>query len=245
MVTLTYLKHAQEIRESNDIRVKRLFPASDQTSYDPFALVDEFFIPQDSGFPRMEYRGFEGYTYITEGALLHSDTTGIARVIESGGLQHYVAGRGLVHSETSVAGHPLCHGFRIWVNLPRDMKKIDPSYDSWQPDQLPYVQNQGSSAYHIVGNGAPTSSTIPLIIQDIHMDINAHHFMSVPSEMEGLMYCYWGEVEACDYRIGPGEYFFLPDAVEIAAYARRESRILLLAGVPLAEQIRLSGTSVE
>lgn len=245
MTTNSAVRRAMEMGEGNGVRVRRLFPSPELPAYDPFALLDEFFIPEDAGFPEHEHRGFEAYTYVREGALVHSDTSGGKGTIDSGGLQHFVAGRGLAHSEMPVKGRGLCHGFQVWVNLPRTLKNESPSYRMWAPDQLPSAVEQGCTARHIVGNGSPSSSTIPLIFQDIHLDPHAHHFVSISPEMEGFLYCYSGEIEASDVQIREGECFLLPHAAETVLYAGRESRLILLAGVPLKEPIRIVGAAVE
>lgn len=245
MITTVYMKHAKGLDEGDNAHVKRLFPIEDQESYNPFVLIDEFFIPANAGFPKHGHRGFEAYTYVVEGALEHSDSSGHHQVIEAGGVQHFIAGKGISHSELPASIKPICHGFQIWVNLPSDMKQHEPLYDFWQSDQIPLTQNKGSETRHIVGDGSPVVSTLPLIIQDITIEINAHHFASIPEEMEGLLYCYSGKIESCNYHVGSGDYFFLPESQEILIYAVTKSRLLLAAGVPLAQPIRISGSSVE
>lgn len=54
MTANTPRKRAYEMGEGSGARVRRLFPSHDLPAYDPFALVDEFFIPEDAGVPLKE-----------------------------------------------------------------------------------------------------------------------------------------------------------------------------------------------
>ena len=47
------------------------------------------------------------------------------------------AGRGIIHAEMPVHGPglPNPRGLQLWIDLPKDVKMVDPSYQELDPDQ--------------------------------------------------------------------------------------------------------------
>ena len=47
------------------------------------------------------HKGFETVTFIVDGDIVHTDSTGYNSKIEAGGIQWMTAGKGIIHSENS------------------------------------------------------------------------------------------------------------------------------------------------
>ncbi|MHA2407879.1 MAG: pirin family protein, partial [Candidatus Ranarchaeia archaeon] len=62
-------REAIETKNELGAQAKRLFPTPDFAYYDPFVLMDEFFVQKSTGSPPLPHRGFEAITYMIEGAL--------------------------------------------------------------------------------------------------------------------------------------------------------------------------------
>jgi quercetin 2,3-dioxygenase len=62
-------------------------------------VLNEDVIAPLQGFPMHPHRDMEILTWILEGALEHRDSSGGRRVVRPGELQHWTAGRGVMHSE--------------------------------------------------------------------------------------------------------------------------------------------------
>ena len=67
------------------------------------------------------YRGMETVTFICEGDIMHSDSTGKNSVIGPGGVQYMTAGKGLIHAEVSSPEFKRKGGeleiLQLWLNL--------------------------------------------------------------------------------------------------------------------------------
>ena len=100
MTTQHPVLQARSMQEGKGATVHRLFPVKGvRMHHDPFVLWDHFELQQGTGFPPHPHRGFEGITYLFEGAIQHQDELGNDAVVYGGGAQRFTAGRGIVHSE--------------------------------------------------------------------------------------------------------------------------------------------------
>lgn len=119
---------ASEKSEGDGARVRRLFPVNGVNPVDPFVLMDEFFVEPPASFPEHPHRGFEAVTYMLDGGFIHKDSSGNEATVSEGGLQRITMGKGIKHSEAPT-GEGTSHGIQLWINLPKEMKDIDPGYE--------------------------------------------------------------------------------------------------------------------
>jgi len=110
----------------------------------PFLMLDHFHV-KTGGFPDHPHRGQTTVTYMIEGASNHEDSMGHKGTIEAGGVQWMVAGRGIMHSEMPVhaAGLPDPVGLQLWVNLPKQYKMVEPSYQELGASGIPTAYPKG------------------------------------------------------------------------------------------------------
>jgi len=80
-----------------------------------------------------------------EGSSRHEDSAGHKGTIETGGVQWMTAGRGIIHAEMPVhaPGKPEPRGLQLWVDLPKEFKMVEPSYQELGPDQIPIAYPEG------------------------------------------------------------------------------------------------------
>jgi len=80
-----------------------------------------------------------------QGSSSHEDSVGHKGMIETGGVQWMVAGRGIIHSEIPVYGngHPDPIGLQLWVNLPKQYKMVEPSYQELTRSGIPTAFPEG------------------------------------------------------------------------------------------------------
>ena len=148
------------------------FPVRTLFSYDrlgpkisPFLLLDYAgpveFPPAEKprGVDRHPHRGFETVTYLLEGSMEHADSRGHRGRLTPGDVQWMTAGSGVVHSEMPEADFAArggrMHGFQLWVNLPRQDKRMAPRYQEIPAAQIPV----GRSADGAVCPATQSSST--------------------------------------------------------------------------------------
>jgi len=72
---------AVEKPEGDGAIVKRLFPNVYHNHFDPFVLIDEFFVEAPNEFAPHEHSGFEAISYMLGGAFRHEDNQGGCKLL--------------------------------------------------------------------------------------------------------------------------------------------------------------------
>ena len=137
------------ISDGAGVNLTRVIGSQQLDMLDPFLLLDEFGSenPDDyiKGFPPHPHRGFETITYMINGKFKHKDTAGNEGYLSDGSVQWMTAGKGVIHSEMPEQTEGLVRGFQLWLNLPKQKKMIDPSYNDIPSEKIPIVHINGGS----------------------------------------------------------------------------------------------------
>jgi quercetin 2,3-dioxygenase len=239
---------AQPTLDGQGARVHRVFPAAGQGPLDPFVLLDEFEVTPPAGFPMHPHRGFEAFTYMVEGSFHHQDNLGNSSVIHGGGTQRFTSGSGAWHSEMPGTGGGAARGLQLWVNLPRRLKKMDPSYGGVPGERIPQARDRHLLVRTVVGEHAGVRSPVTLETGVKYVDVafTAAGELAewIDRGWEALLYVLRGRVMVGDTmlaerhaaRLGPGLASVLGDA---------GSRVVLLEGRPHNEPIYQRGPFVD
>ena len=256
--TVAGIINSVQTLEGEGMLVRRSFPKSTFSDFDPFLLLDELG-PIDvepgraKGAPDHPHRGFETVSYILEGSLEHKDSQGHAGKLNSGDVQWMTAGSGVVHSEmperefANLGGR--LHGLQ-WLNLPRHDKMIKPRYQEIPAQQIPTAQNfDGSVSVKVIagetlGASAVIETRTPIMYLHFTLQRGALVVQPVPKEYNTFTYVLDGEglFGAGEERAGDGQMvIFAQDAEEVViknpANAKSPLDVLLIAGVPLNEPV--------
>lgn len=257
--TVAGIINSVQTLEGEGMLVRRPFPKSTFSDFDPFLLLDELgpidIEPGEAkGAPDHPHRGFETVSYILEGSLEHKDSQGHAGKLNSGDVQWMTAGSGVVHSEmpekefANLVGR--LHGLQLWVNLPRHDKMIKPRYQEIPAQQIPTAQNfDGSVSVKVIAGEALGASAVietrtPIMYLHFTLQRSALVVQRVPKEYNAFIYVLDGEglFGAGVERAGDGQMvIFAQDGEEVAiknpANAKSPLDVLLIAGVPLNEPV--------
>ncbi|KAI0928805.1 hypothetical protein AcW2_004691 [Taiwanofungus camphoratus] len=135
---------AVETPEGEGAFVRRSIGSMKLRNLTPFLLLDHFHVTQ-GGFPDHPHRGQATVTYMLEGSSKHEDSAGHKGTIEAGGVQWMCAGRGIMHAEMPVRepGKPDPRGLQLWLDLPKEYKMVDPSYQELGAKEIPTAYPQG------------------------------------------------------------------------------------------------------
>ncbi|KAJ6477182.1 RmlC-like cupin domain-containing protein [Mycena vitilis] len=134
---------AIETPEGQGALVRRSIGSAGLRNLTPFLMLDHFHVKQ-GGFPDHPHRGQTTVTYMISGATSHEDSMGHKGTIETGGVQWMVAGRGILHSEMPIrSGGQDPVGLQLWVNLPKQYKMVEPSYQELSAKGIPTAYPQG------------------------------------------------------------------------------------------------------
>jgi len=136
---------AVETPEGVGALVRRSIGSINLRNLTPFLLLDHFHIKEGAGFPDHPHRGQATVTYMLEGSSQHEDSAGHKGTIVPGGIQWMCAGKGIIHAEMPIhiPGSPDPRGLQLWVDLPKQYKMAEPSYQELSPDQIPVAYPEG------------------------------------------------------------------------------------------------------
>jgi redox-sensitive bicupin YhaK (pirin superfamily) len=191
----------QRMAEGEGAQVCRTVGAGACEMYDPFLLLDEFYVSKPAGFPNHPHRGFETVTYMLNGSFRHEDNKGNSGVIKEGEVQWMTAGRGITHSEMPEADG-VNHGMQLWINLKKKDKMVAPQYQDLTKDTIPKktLQN-GTIVVVIAGRSHSAQLTSPLQLRTnvfylhVKMPGDTVFVDYVPAGMQGFVYVLGGEAE--------------------------------------------------
>jgi quercetin 2,3-dioxygenase len=245
--------------EGEGFVVNRPFPTPALSDFDPFLLLDQMgpvtLAPGEAkGAPDHPHRGFETVTYMLEGQMRHKDSQGNTGTLGPGDVQWMTAGAGVIHSEMPAAefahsGGRL-HGFQLWVNLPGKDKLMRPRYQEIPAARIPTAESEDGRAHVRViagkafGVQAAIDTRTPITYLHFQLQPGARVVQPVPREYNAFAYVVGGDgVFGEDERgAGVGQMVIFAqdgDQVSIVAPEDKESGldVLLIAGVPLGEQV--------
>ena len=240
-----FIQPAIEMSEGDGVDVNRLFPVrQDRMNYDPFVLWDNFNLDPDRGFPTHPHRGFEAITYIFTGSIEHKDNLGNHSTVTSGGAQRFTAGRGMEHSEMpgSVENS---NGIQLWINLAKNKKSIEPSYQQVNEENIPNIKFKGGNKRVIVGEGSPVKLETPVRYLDIYLEPDTFITEQVPENFRGFIYLLSGGLTINENNINAKEAAFFENVDELNILALEKSHFMLCMGQPHGEPIRQYGPFVD
>ena len=232
------------------VSLTRVLTGKLQHRLDPFLMLDAFGSddPDDyiAGFPDHPHRGFETITYMLSGRMRHRDSAGHEGLLENGGMQWMIAGRGAIHSEIPEQEDGLMEGFQLWLNLPAVNKMAAPWYKDFSSAEIPeYTTPEGVTVRVIAGEsngvaGAMTREVTEPVYLDIHMQAGTQLSTALPATHNAFVYVYRGTVQVGDTQVDAQRMGILsnaPDADGVTISAAGDARLILVAGKPLDEPI--------
>ncbi|KAG5654515.1 hypothetical protein H0H81_001156 [Sphagnurus paluster] len=223
---------AVETPEGAGALVRRSIGSMTLRNLTPFLMLDHFHVSKGAGFPDHPHRGQATVTYMLEGSSKHEDSAGHKGTIEAGGVQWMCAGKGIVHAEMPIhaEGTPEPRGLQLWVDLPKQFKMVDPSYQELAPHQIPiaYPEGQDGGVKIKVISGLSHGTTI---------------FQDIPPSWTSFIYVLKGQVSISADPITHNAFHTLvfssnknETGVSITA-AENNTELVLVAGEPLDQTV--------
>jgi len=233
---------AEDATEGEDTDVKRLFPSRKLKSFDPFVILDDYSSEKPELIGAHEHRGFEAVTFQVEGSGQHVDNLGNKGIITSGSAQRFTAGRSIIHEEGLMDAHN--RGLQLWINLPKNLKQIEPGYQKADSAQLPTIIEDKAIIRTIIGPGSPITLHTSVIYQFITAENGYIKQFSIPEGYRGFMYVLEGtlRVDSLEANAYEGIFFEVGESPKVSAV--QKSRFILLAGRPHNEPIKQRGSFV-
>ena len=255
--TVEQLIIGRDTSDGAGVKLTRVIGQSLHRRLDPFLMLDAFRSESAEdyigGFPPHPHRGFETLTYLIAGRMRHRDSAGHEGLLQSGGIQWMLAGRGVIHSEMPEQENGAMEGFQLWLNLPADKKFAAPTYQDVQSSDIPeFVTADGVEVRVLMGQSHGVSGAVqrpvtePQVL-DIHLPAGAAFSQSLPADFHVVLYTYRGIVDIVGTALQEQRLAVMNQADEqdgVTLTATVASRVLLIAGRPLNEPIVAHGPFV-
>ena len=198
------------------------------------------------------HTGLQTFTWMLEGEVLHRDSLGNEQVIRAGQVNLMTAGRGIAHTEESVAGETRLHTAQLWIALPARVADMAPRFDHY-PD-LPRWNEGGAEAVLLagafMGRQSPVLVHTPLVGVDWHAPRDAALTLALDPAFEYGLVPLTGPASAQGQALAADELLYLPPGadtlrLELPAGTRAEAVMPMrgramprpLAGQPVAGMI--------
>ncbi|GAB4038983.1 pirin family protein [Spirosoma jeollabukense] len=187
--------------------------------------------------------GLSTVSYLFDGQVTHRDSLGVQQIIRPGEVNWMTAGSGIAHSErfedpTMLAGGTL-EMIQTWVALPEADEEDAPSFDNYQPDELPIFTDKGVWMRLIAGNAFGLRNDVKT-----HSPLFYAHVILQPGTRFGLplgypergAYVAKGTVEVNGNHYGAGQLLVFTPGIDPMMIALETTTIMLLGGEPLGER---------
>jgi redox-sensitive bicupin YhaK (pirin superfamily) len=238
---------AMPVSEGAGVLVHRTIGTPALRHLDPFLMLDHFSNndPKDyiAGFPDHPHRGFNTFTYMLDGHMLHQDSMGNRGDLRAGGAQWMKAASGIIHSEMPQQSDGLMRGFQLWINLPAAEKMSDPAYQEFQPEAFPIVAIPGGKVKVIMGaydgrQGPISDPHTGVQYLDVSLEPGQEFHHDLAAGLSAFLYIFEGEAELAGTALTTHNLAVLGagDSLELRA-GGQGARFILVAGRPLHEAI--------
>ena len=233
--------------EGAGVTVHRTIGTPALRNLDPFLLLDHFSSddPDDyiAGFPDHPHRGFNTFTYMLDGHMLHQDSMGNRGDLRAGAAQWMKAASGVIHSEMPQQTNGLMRGFQLWINLPHDQKMSEPAYQEYTPEVFPVVETDTAKVKILVGDYQEQQSPIKdpytnVQYFDVSLSAHAEFLHTLGNELQGFVYVFEGSASTGNTLLPQHSMSVLGEGDQVKVTAGEEgARFILVAGQPLNEPV--------
>ncbi|MFK8250420.1 pirin family protein [Ancylobacter terrae] len=234
----------------NGFEVRRILPFRRRRMVGPFIFMDHagpVNLPPDqlrsADVRPHPHIGLSTVSYLFNGQITHRDSLGVEQVIRPGEVNWMTAGRGISHSErfedpSALAGGAL-EMMQTWVALPETDEESAPSFDNYQPAELPVFTEGGVWLRLIAGSAYGLSNAVkthsPLFY--LHAVLQPGARLGPPrGHAERAAYVAKGRIEVGGRDYGAGQMLVFGAADDPVMVAREASTVMLLGGEPLGER---------
>lgn len=258
--TVSHLLYAEKV-DMGGMPIRQPFPTMNVQQIDPFLLLHHADVkvpadrdPDNAGVGPHPHRGFSPVTFIFKGGVHHRDSRGNDSVIYAGGAQWMNAGMGVIHSERPPVDIHEIGGrqeiIQLWINTPAAHKMDQPKYVPLSAGNVPQKEYDNVTLKVFSGEVDGVKGPMPS-----HTEVNAAtltlkkggKFSTIlPAYHNVVIYLLDGKLTIDGYGLTEGlnAVLFKKDGEGIGFEALEDTRVLLLSGKPLDENVVSHGPFV-
>ncbi|WP_026135867.1 pirin family protein [Nafulsella turpanensis] len=230
--------------------VQRILPFRLRRMVGPFIFMDHAgpvevqpsLIPSIDVLPH-PHIGLSTVSYLFGGQVTHRDSLGVKQVIRPGEVNWMTAGSGIAHSERFEEPEALAGGalemIQTWVALPEKDEEAAPSFENYQPEQLPVFTDKGIWMRLIAGEAFGLKNKVkthsPLFYLHIVLEKGASFGLPAGHTERGI-YIVKGTLEVSGRIYTAGQMLVFTKGVDPAIKAAEKCTLMMLGGEPLGER---------
>lgn len=239
--------------DGGGVRLNRIIATPEMDHIDPFFLLDEFRSDNAAdyvaGFPMHPHRGIETVTYLLKGRFKHRDSRGGGGLLEAGDVQWMTAGKGIQHEEMPMMEEGLLQGFQLWLNLPKELKWVEPQYRHLKGAELPVYEEKGVKVTilsgEFMGQEGVVGNHVPCDYYDVRLLENANFKIPLQQEHNSFIYVYSGAVKNGNQYIEGGNLAELNPGEDLVVTGESNNAgFLFLAARPHNEPFARGGSFI-
>lgn len=174
----------------------------------PLRVMNDDTIAGGGGFPTHPHRDMEIFSYVTEGALAHTDSTGNSSQVHPGRVQLMGAGRGIYHSEFNPSDTESTRLLQIWIQP--EKAGLEPSY---QEQDFDLSERHNRWLTLVSPEGKAGIVDIRQDVRILNTELDAEHSLDLPpsENRKGWLQVVDGEVKVGELELKRGDGLALED----------------------------------
>ena len=185
--------------------------------FGPLVCHNDDVLEPSTGYSDHPHSELEIVTWVLEGALVHTDSTGARHVVEAGRAQVLSAGRGIRHSEVADPGSGRCRFVQAWLAPTR--AGGEPAY------VLGEAPDVGTGLVEVVGgSGLPIGSTGARLLV---ARLGAGRSVTLPDDPRQHVFAATGQVSVADAVLRAGDAVRITDEPGHVARASEPTELLV------------------
>jgi redox-sensitive bicupin YhaK (pirin superfamily) len=253
--SVSSLLYGQKV-DMGGMPIRQPLPTQKVQQIDPFLLLHHADIkvpvhvePDHAGVGPHPHRGFSPVTFIFKGGVHHRDSRGNDSVVYAGGAQWMNAGMGVIHSERPPDDIQELGGrqeiIQLWVNTPADHKMDQPAYYPVSAEEAPVFKSEDGKVSVSVFAGSVLGLKGPV---PSHTEVNAATAailkggkitIPLPEHHSAMVYLLDGRLNVEGFGLVEGLHLihFKNDGEAVTLEGIEDTRLLLLSGAPLGEEV--------
>jgi hypothetical protein len=253
--TVSRLLYAEQV-DMGGMPIRQPLPTQAVEQIDPFLLLHHANIkapshvnPDHAGVGPHPHRGFSPVTFIFQGGVHHRDSRGHDSTVYAGGAQWMNAGMGIIHSERPPADIQEIGGrqeiIQLWINTPAKHKMDIPTYFPIKAENVPSLSSEDGKVKVNVFSGellevkGPAPSQAIVNAATLYFKEGGKIFIPLPEDHNAFIYLLNGQLKADGFGLIDELHLvhFKNDGEGISLEAMKDTRVLLLSGLPLNEDV--------
>jgi len=260
--TVARLLYAEQV-DMGGMPIRQPLPTHKVEQIDPFLLLHHANIkapahvkPDHAGVGPHPHRGFSPVTFIFQGGVHHRDSRGNNSTVYAGGAQWMNAGMGIIHSERppndihEIGGRQEI--IQLWINTPAQHKMDVPSYFPVKAEDVPSTTSEDGKVKvnvfsgDLLGIKGPVPSQAVVNAATLVLQEGGEISIPLPADHNAFIYLLDGQLKADGFGLVDELHLvhFKNDGEGITLEATKNTRVLLLSGLPLNEEVVSHGPFV-